>query len=102
MRGGLAIMSALPDQEDVGTLAIPTTVGLVSGGRNTEPAKKLIDYLLSADVERQLLQAKFAGWSVRGGGGEGEPAKWMDVDYREVARVMPRAVREVNEILQGR
>ena len=52
------------------------------------------------NVEKKLLAVNFAGWSVR------EPAnsnvKMMQVDYREVAKIMPRAIREATEILEGR
>jgi iron(III) transport system substrate-binding protein len=83
---------------DPSTLSIPTTVGLVAGAIHPDNAKKLIDYLLSAEVERKLIDAKFAGWSVRGA----NDVKAMDVDYREVARVMPHAVRRATAILEGR
>ena len=95
---GTTINMMLPDQETFGTLMIPTTVGLVAGAKHSEDAKKLIDYLLSPEVERKLIEAKFAGWSVRGT----PNVKAMDVDYREVARVMPQAVRRATAILEGR
>ena len=95
---GGKISMTLPDQDTFGTLMIPTTVGLVAGARHPDDAKRLIDYLLSAEVERKLIDAKFAGWSVR----STADVKAMDVDYREVARVMPRAVRRATAILEGR
>ena len=64
-RGG-KLAAGWPDQDGIGTLMIPTTVGLVKGSRNEAAAKKLIDYLLSSEVEAKLIEAKFAGWSVRG------------------------------------
>ncbi|HVT88989.1 MAG TPA: substrate-binding domain-containing protein [Tepidisphaeraceae bacterium] len=88
----------LPDQFSMGTLMLPTTVGLVSGTQKTETAKKLIDYLLSQQVEQKLLDAKFVRWSVR----KENDVKAMQVDYREVARVMPQAIRRATEILEGR
>ncbi len=36
-----------PDQKDLGTLVIPSTLALLRGGPNTEGGKKLIDFLLS-------------------------------------------------------
>jgi iron(III) transport system substrate-binding protein len=95
-----ALDSVLPDQDGDGTLMVPTTVGLVAGGKNAEAGKKLTEYLLSAVVEKKLIDAKFALVSVREL--EKNNVKAMKVDYREVARALPRAVREATAILEGR
>ncbi len=92
------IRAFLPDQDAFGTLMIPTTVGLVSGSKQPDAAKKLIDYLLSREVEQKLIESNFAGWSVRNSSG----VNAMQLDYREVARAMPRAVRRATAILEGR
>ncbi len=97
---GGKIEAVLPDQPAFGTLMIPTTVGLVAGATHADGAKQLIDHLLSPDVERQLLEQKFVAWSVRDVA-TGK-VKAMDVDLREVAKQMPRAVREATAILEGR
>ena len=95
----------LPGQgpQDQGTLTIPCTVGLVAGAKHPEPAKKLIDYLLSAEVERKLIDAKFGRYSVRAGAGAGGDAvKTMKVDYAAVARGLPKSVERALNILDGR
>jgi len=46
-----------PDQNDLGTLVMPNAVALVKGAPHPEPAKKLIDYLLSPPVEEQLAKS---------------------------------------------
>jgi len=97
--GGM-LDAMLPDQETFGTLMIPTTVGIVTNAPHADEAKKLADHLLSPAVEKQLLDAKFAIASVREL--EKSKIKPMDVDYREVAKVMPKAVRESTAILEGR
>jgi len=51
--GQLALV--VPDQEGDGTLAMPTTVGLVKGAKNEANAKKLIDFLLSRAAEQKLI-----------------------------------------------
>ncbi len=94
-----AVKMIVPDQEGMGTLMIPTTVGLVAGGPDAEAGKKLIDYLLSAAVEQKLMDAKFVIGSVRDTSGK---MKAMEVDYEAAAREMPRAVREATAILEGR
>lgn len=50
----------IPDQDDMGTLVIPNTVAMVKGGPNPEEAKILIDYLLSKEMEKKLIER---GWS---------------------------------------
>lgn len=49
-----------PDQHDIGTLVMPNAVALVKGAPHPEPAKKLIDYLLSRDVEQKLAKSTAA------------------------------------------
>jgi iron(III) transport system substrate-binding protein len=51
-----------PDQGEgqIGTLLIPNTVALVRGAPNPELGKKLIDFLLSRDVERRLAECDSA------------------------------------------
>ncbi|HEV2293583.1 MAG TPA: extracellular solute-binding protein [Tepidisphaeraceae bacterium] len=97
---GGKIAAILPDQPAFGTLMVPTTVGLVTGAKRADAGKHLIDYLLSAQVEQKMLEQKFVGWSVRDVA-EGK-AKPMEVDFAQVARTMPRAVREATAILEGR
>ena len=99
-RDGAAVRVVLPDQKSFGTLTIPCTAALVAGAKHPDAAKKLIDHLLSAQVERQLIEAKFARYSVRAGSSEG--VKSMQVDYREVAKVLPRASNDAHAILVGR
>jgi iron(III) transport system substrate-binding protein len=43
-----------PDKTGLGTLMIPNTIALVAGGPNPDEGKRLIDYLLSRDVESKL------------------------------------------------
>lgn len=50
----------IPDQDDMGTLVIPNTIAMVKGGPNPEEAKVLIDYLLSKEMEKKLIER---GWS---------------------------------------
>jgi iron(III) transport system substrate-binding protein len=96
----------VPDQAEgqIGTLTIPCTVALVAGAKHPEDAKKLVDYLLSAEVEKRLIDAKFARYSVREGGGDAdaEKVKRMNVDYNEVAKVLRRAASSAHAILVGR
>jgi iron(III) transport system substrate-binding protein len=100
-REGGKLEMVLPDQgpEEMGALAIPCTVGLVAGGPNEANAKKLVDYLLSQTVEYQLVDARFARYSVLN-----PPAgvKFMAIDYTAAANNMKDAVELSLTILEGR
>jgi iron(III) transport system substrate-binding protein len=98
-REGNTISAVLPDQKTYGTLTIPCTAALVAGATHPESAKKLIDYLLSAETEKRMIDARFASYSVRG---KSTDLKSMQVDYREVAKVLPRASNDAHAILAGR
>lgn len=100
--GGAEIVAVLPDQEPggMGTLTIPTTVGLVAGRPDSEAAKELVDFLLSKEVEEMLIEAGFAGYSVRRDAENAVVA--MEVKYAEVARNMPEAIRRATALLEGR
>lgn len=56
-----------PDQgeDDIGTLLIPNTVALIKNGPHPEAARKLIDFLLSPQVEQYLAESRSAQIPVR-------------------------------------
>src|SRR5207247_1913207 len=45
-----------PDNPRMGTLFIPNSVGIIKGGPNPHAARKLVDFLLSAAVEKKLAE----------------------------------------------
>jgi iron(III) transport system substrate-binding protein len=59
---GLPVAIVYPDQRegDVGTLFIPNTLALIKNSPHPKEAEKLLDYLLSAKVERQLAKGPSA------------------------------------------
>jgi iron(III) transport system substrate-binding protein len=89
-------------REQPGTLAIPITVGLVSGAKHSAEARQLIDYLLSDEVATRLLQVQFSARSPRPMPTTRPDVSVMQVDYAEVAKMMPRAVDSARKILEGR
>ena len=91
----------LPDQSaaGLGTLAIPCTTGLVAGAKHSEAAKKLIDYLLSREVEDKLMAAHFSRYSVFT---EPTGVRFMKVDYIQAAKLMPQAIERARKILEDR
>jgi iron(III) transport system substrate-binding protein len=59
---GMPVAIAYPDQRegDIGTLFIPNTLALIKDSPHPKEAEKLLDFLLSADVERQLAKGPSA------------------------------------------
>jgi iron(III) transport system substrate-binding protein len=51
---GKSVTMIFPDQQGIGTLLIPNTVGLINGAPHPDEARQFIDYLLSKDVEEAL------------------------------------------------
>jgi iron(III) transport system substrate-binding protein len=92
----------IPDQAEggMGTLTIPCTVGLVKGGPHADAGRKLVEYLLSAEVEKKLLEAKFARYSVFAAPGN-DGIRTMQVEYAAVAAQMGPAVDRALRILDG-
>ena len=93
----------VPDQGDgeAGTLTMPTTVGLVAGGKHGDAGRRLVDYLESAAVERKLIELKFAKWSVRQDAAHGG-VRAMAVDYAKAAQAYAAASRRATALLEGR
>jgi iron(III) transport system substrate-binding protein len=59
---GLPVEIVYPDQEEggLGTLFIPNTLAIIQGGPNPESARRLVDYLLSPEVEAKLAAGRSA------------------------------------------
>lgn len=79
-----------PDQEGAGTLFMPNAVARMHGGPNPAEAQKLIDFLLTPEVEAMLRDS--AGQIPILPGSEPPESfglaevRLMDVDYEDVAR----------------
>jgi iron(III) transport system substrate-binding protein len=61
VKAGSHVAILFPDRDEVpgsrmGTLFIPNTVAMIHGGPNPDGARKLIDFLLSPEVEKQLAE----------------------------------------------
>lgn len=55
---GEPIAMVYPDQDTFGTLVVPSTVSLIRGGPHADTAKRLIDYLVSPEVEAELATGR--------------------------------------------
>ncbi len=93
-----------PDQEGIGTLLIPNSVALVSGGPHPAAARRLIDYLLSRDVEDALARSGSRQIPLRPGvpGPVGVPPigrlRVMAVDWPSLARDMEATDRFLRDL----
>ena len=55
---GQPVAMILPDATGLGVPVMPNMVSLIANGPRPEEGRRLIDYLLSPDVERQLAQSE--------------------------------------------
>jgi iron(III) transport system substrate-binding protein len=55
---GQPVSMILPDRDGLGVPVMPNMVSLIANGPHPEEGRRLIDYLLSSDVERQLAESE--------------------------------------------
>jgi iron(III) transport system substrate-binding protein len=88
---GQPIAMVLPDAAGLGVPVMPNMVSLIANAPHPDQGRQLIDYLLSADVERQLAQSEAVQIPVHAGvaGPKNVPAidtfKPMTLDYTKAA-----------------
>lgn len=90
------------DLGDGGTLLIPTSVGLVAGCPHRQPARKLVDFLVSAELERLLAGTDSRNIPVREALREElnlELPPQTQVSFEQVADQMAASAAAVREIL---
>jgi iron(III) transport system substrate-binding protein len=58
LEDGQPVAMVLPDKDGLGVPVMPNMVSFIANAPHPDEARKLIDYLLSADVERQLAQSE--------------------------------------------
>jgi iron(III) transport system substrate-binding protein len=99
------LMMIVPDQignPPVGTLVLPTTVALVKKPGRAEASRELVAFLLSEKTEQVLLDQQFIAASTRKDAADSLKVTAMDIDYAEVAKQMPEAIRRATALLEGR
>ena len=92
---GAPVRVVYPDQDGMGTLVMPTVAVLIRGGPHPGAGRKLIDCLVSAEVERRLAESAahmplLPDVAVPEGVRRVESIRAMDVDYQAVADEMER------------
>ena len=91
IEAGQPVSMVLPDRDGIGVPVMPNMVSLIANAPHAEEGKKLIDYLLSADVERQLAESEAVQIPLHAGvpGPKNIPAidsfKPMTLDYAKAA-----------------
>ncbi len=101
---GDVVEMMFPGRESAGTLVIPNTVALVAGGPNPREARRLIDYLLSPEVEIALARAPGAQIPLRPGLAwpealpPREQLQILEVDFERVADHLPEAIAFCREV----
>src|SRR5215216_1352129 len=99
------VAMVFPDRDGMGGPIMPNMVSLVAGAPHTEDGKKLIDYLLSPEVERSLAQSKAVQIPLRAGveGPRNIPPlssfKPMTLDYGRAADRVEDVTRRLQPIL---
>lgn len=91
IENGQPVAMVLPDKAGLGVPVMPNMVSLIANAPHPEEGRTLIDYLLSADVERQLAQSEAVQIPLHAGvpGPKNIPAidtfKPMTLDYTKAA-----------------
>jgi iron(III) transport system substrate-binding protein len=94
-KDGAPVDVVYPDQDGIGTLLMPTALVLLRGGPHPDAGRKLVDYILSPEVEKRLAHEAAhiplrpdvaAPPDVRRAG----DLRTMQIDYARVAEDMER------------
>lgn len=104
---GRPVAIVFPDQADdqTGALLIPNTLGIMKGGPHPAHARKLVDYLLSAEVEARLArgasaQIPLSRWVQPGSRIAPPNLKIMPVDFYLAAEQWETAQKFLLELFQ--
>jgi iron(III) transport system substrate-binding protein len=99
IQAGKPVKMLYPDRDGPGTLLIPNTVALINHAPHPEQGKKLIDYLLSREVESKLAFFESAQMPIRDGVKTPphvpnfSSIKAIKVDYYDVAANLEKSDR---------
>jgi iron(III) transport system substrate-binding protein len=105
IENGQSVGMVLPDREGLGVPVMPNMVSLIAGAPHPDEARKLIDYLVSADVERQLAQSEAVQIPLHAGvpGPKNIPTietfKPMTLDYAKAASRVDDVTKRLATIL---
>jgi len=84
------------DQDSIGTLVIPNTVGLINGCSNSEEGKIFMDYILKKDTEDKLIEMGFIDISLN----NQEPdIKFLECDFQKAYENSEELLEEIQNAL---
>lgn len=103
-RNGWPVAMNFLDQGGDGVLAIPNTVGIIVGAPHQKEAERLVEFLLSEQLEHMLAESdshnspihpavasRFEQYAIE---------RPLDVDYEQVAQQLPTAIKIAREVLR--
>jgi len=99
------VAMVLPDRDGVGVPVMPNMVSLIAGAPHAVEGQRLIDYLLSPEVERKLAESEAVQIPLHAGvpGPKNIPAissfKAMTLDYAKAAARVEEVTRRLADIL---
>ena len=105
IEGKKPVAMVLPDRDGMGVPVMPNMLSLIAGAPHPEAGKRLIDYLLSPEVERMLAQSEAVQIPLHGGveAPKNIPPlssfKPMTLDYGKAAARVEDVVRRLQGIL---
>ncbi|SEA79170.1 iron(III) transport system substrate-binding protein [Oribacterium sp. KHPX15] len=101
LEDGAPVEMCFTDQEEggLGNLITPNTVAMIKGAPNEDNAKIFIDYIISLDMEKELIDMGFFDLSIRPDAPvEGLKVKGMNVNLVEVYDMLETASNDMQEI----
>jgi iron(III) transport system substrate-binding protein len=102
---GQPIRMVLPDKNGIGVPVMPNMASLIANAPHVEEGRRLIDYLLSPDVERELARSEAVQIPLHAGveGPKNIPAietfKPMTLDYAKAASRVEDVTSRLSTIL---
>lgn len=99
------VAMVLPDRDGIGVPVMPNMVSLIAGAPHPEEGKRLIDYLLSPEVEQRLAESEAVQIPLHAGvpGPKNLPAinafKPMTLDYAKAAARVEEVTNRLASIL---
>lgn len=101
---GLPVDIVFPDQDGLGTLVIPNSVGLIAGGPHPKNGQDFIDYLLSEEAIRLMVTSGWCQVSVRDFDFdyplEFDHLKLISVTYEDIDEASAPSIQRLIELFQ--
>ena len=99
------VSMVLPDRDGIGVPVMPNMVSLIAGAPHPDEGKRLIDYLLSPEVERELAESEAVQIPLHAGVPppknipRSSTFKAMTLDYAKAASRVEDVTRRLASIL---